>query len=353
MEFIREHRPSLRVVLLVGCLGLFGLTGISLIISGVVTGEIYYTDYDFSAIWERFQKRFLWVGIIIPLVGIVVSILIAAKITEPVHEIIERAERFRRGDRSAFRQFFRTPVTAEHKQLLVSVSNLVNELDAREIKDRRVSEELVHDLANGLFRVKNIVSNLQDYESSMTPKMKELQLIKIKGNVDALHRMAEEIYELTQSHSTRTSKGQDVSLVAVCDTVDSYFTGDNLEIKRSGNFDVERIALSQIMLESILISLISNSYKHGGANVSVRLTLETVASPIRQLMITVDDDGIGIPPEHRDSIFEESFSTSQGVERSGMGLSNTKNLLEFYGGNIEPIPSKKGASFLVKIPLVE
>ena len=106
MEFIRENRPSLRVVLLVGCLGLFGLTGISLIISGVVTGEIYYTDYDFSAIWERFQKRFLWVGIIIPLVGIVVSILIAAKITEPVHEIIERAERFRRGDRSAFRKFF-------------------------------------------------------------------------------------------------------------------------------------------------------------------------------------------------------------------------------------------------------
>ena len=79
VNFIQAHRPPLRVVLLVSCFGLFGLTGISLIISGVVTGSI---PYNFAAIWERFEERFLWVGIIIPLIGVVASLVIAAKVRQ-------------------------------------------------------------------------------------------------------------------------------------------------------------------------------------------------------------------------------------------------------------------------------
>jgi len=350
VEFVQEHRPPLRVVLLISCFGLFGLTGISLIVSGVMTGSI---PYNFAAIWDRFEERFLWVGIIIPLIGVVASLAIAAKVTEPINEVVEKAERFRGGDRNAFQNFFRRPFTAENKRLIDSVSKLTNELDARETNDRRVSEELVHDLANGLFRVKNIVSNLQDYESSMTPETKGQQLNKIKGNVDALHRMAEEIYDLTQSYSSRAIKGQDVSLLAVFDTLDDYFKGDEFEIKRSKNVDVVRIALSQIMLESILISLVSNSYQHGGTNVSVELALEIITHPVHRLRITVDDNGIGIPAEYRDSIFEEEFRTSKNAQRGGMGLLNTRNLLEIYDGSIELVPNDKGASFLINIPLAE
>ena len=67
-------------------------------------------------------------------------------------------------------------------------------------------------------------------------------------------------------------------------------------------------------------------------------------------MITVEDDGSGIPEDARDHIFEPSFTTKSAG--TGLGLPIVKRLVDDLGGEIE-ITSEVGKGTRVVIVLVE
>ncbi len=69
-----------------------------------------------------------------------------------------------------------------------------------------------------------------------------------------------------------------------------------------------------------------------------------------RLEIRISDTGIGIEPQNMEEIFEPLFSTKRfGV---GLGLSNTKRIMEQHGGGIE-IHSRlgKGTTIILWLPL--
>jgi signal transduction histidine kinase len=69
--------------------------------------------------------------------------------------------------------------------------------------------------------------------------------------------------------------------------------------------------------------------------------------------ITVEDSGIGIPPEHLNSIFEEfkRISPSENIKGSGLGLAITKRLVEELKGSIEVFSEVgRGTRFEVTLP---
>lgn len=74
--------------------------------------------------------------------------------------------------------------------------------------------------------------------------------------------------------------------------------------------------------------------------------------------VTIKDTGSGIAHDNRLHIFDPFFSTKQAGEGSGLGLTICRNHLKSMGGTIEyqlrdePLQNKRGAAFLVKIPIV-
>jgi signal transduction histidine kinase len=69
--------------------------------------------------------------------------------------------------------------------------------------------------------------------------------------------------------------------------------------------------------------------------------------------ISVKDTGIGIPPEHLDSIFDEfkRVSFPEVVKGAGLGLAITKRLVEELHGTIEVVSEMgQGSRFAVTIP---
>lgn len=76
------------------------------------------------------------------------------------------------------------------------------------------------------------------------------------------------------------------------------------------------------------------------------------------LVISIKDNGSGIPQEIMDKIFNPLFSTKSdstdevtGSSGTGLGLSSCKRMVEAYQGNIE-VRSKpgKGTAFFIKFP---
>ena len=68
------------------------------------------------------------------------------------------------------------------------------------------------------------------------------------------------------------------------------------------------------------------------------------------VLITVADEGKGIPPEHLPNIFRPFFTTKG--HGTGLGLSLARRMVEAHGGHIDVTSEVgKGTQFLVRLPV--
>ena len=75
----------------------------------------------------------------------------------------------------------------------------------------------------------------------------------------------------------------------------------------------------------------------------------------RRVVITVTDEGPGVPKEHRRKVFDPFFTTKPVGQGTGLGLPVCRSIVESFGGNLELAPSTVGvgASFVMTLPGVE
>lgn len=108
------------------------------------------------------------------------------------------------------------------------------------------------------------------------------------------------------------------------------------------------------LIERIMLNLLSNAVKYGKEEGTIKVYIYIKES--KELVISVKNDGIGIPETMQKKIFDRfqkvDTSLSRKSEGSGMGLSLVKSLVEIQGGTIIcKSKSGEGAEFLIKFPL--
>ncbi len=103
-----------------------------------------------------------------------------------------------------------------------------------------------------------------------------------------------------------------------------------LEIELSCPPDIGVIAADERRLKQALFNLISNAIKFTPPGGAIRIQAERRES---ELLLTVADSGIGIPPSDRARMFEK---VERGMPRSGagLGLSLVKSLIDLHGGAV-------------------
>lgn len=131
---------------------------------------------------------------------------------------------------------------------------------------------------------------------------------------------------------------------------------ENKKINLVFDTEMEELYLScdVTLIERIMLNLLSNAVKYGKENGIIKVYI--YKSELNQLIISVKDDGIGIPEEMVNKIFERfkkvDTSLSRKNEGSGIGLSLVKSLVEIQGGTIECISKlNEGSEFIVKFPI--
>jgi signal transduction histidine kinase/ligand-binding sensor domain-containing protein/CheY-like chemotaxis protein len=118
-------------------------------------------------------------------------------------------------------------------------------------------------------------------------------------------------------------------------------------------------------LEKILTNLISNSCKSfknpGTVSVNVTISERTqLANPSignhkeGELVVTIADDGPGLPPEKLKRVFEPfEFNENSDIHSSGIGLSLVKSLIKYMNGQIWITSSPKGGTkAVIQLPLI-
>lgn len=111
------------------------------------------------------------------------------------------------------------------------------------------------------------------------------------------------------------------------------------------------LSINPVRARQLFTNLIENAARHGGRR---PLAVQVHLGPRRGALaeVLVEDDGVGVPEQHREKVFAiferlEGFSTSEGT---GVGLAMCRRIVQDAGGSIDIVDSLVGARFRLLLP---
>ena len=174
-----------------------------------------------------------------------------------------------------------------------------------------------HDLRTPLTRLKLQLSFIKDEELSK----------KMSSDIDEMEKMLNEYLQFTSSSYLEKDETFDISEL-IEKIIDKY---DNSNILKKL---IPRIYMNgrKNLIQRSLNNIIDNSIKYAD-KIDIRLSKKN-----NNIVITVDDDGLGIPENEYQNVFKPFYKLdkSRGDSKSsvGLGLSITSDIIKSHGGNI-------------------
>ncbi len=215
-----------------------------------------------------------------------------------------------------------------------------------------------HELRTPLTSIKGLASTLVQPDVEWDDETQTDFLKSIVQESDKLNHIVSDLLEMSRLEAgimriekTETQISTIVKLVG--DELRSIVQMHSLKINIPS--DMPRINVDEIRIGEVITNLVSNavSYSEEGTQIAID------ASPSNgEIVINVTDEGIGIPPEHLDKVFDRFYRLESGVSRrrggSGLGLAICKGIVEEHGGKIS-VESKlgEGSRFSFSLPISE
>ncbi|HWY83794.1 MAG TPA: stimulus-sensing domain-containing protein [Roseiarcus sp.] len=296
------------------------------------------------------QLRFF---LVLAIVMLVLSLSLANTIAEPVRRLADAAERVRRGIRSRQQIPDFTARSDEIGHLSRALRDmtqaLYNRLDAIE----SFAADVAHELKNPLTSLRSALETLPKVNGDHS---RDRLIAIMQHDVRRLDRLISDISDASRldAELTRGDAGP-VDVAALLRAVasmaeDSSRGGARVElsipVRRGKNASADYFVLGHdSRLAQVVTNLIDNARSFSERGGVVRVALERTSARrepegrhfSNHVVITVDDDGPGVPPHALERIFERFYTDrpSQGFgQNSGLGLSISRQIVEAHGGRI-------------------
>ncbi len=233
----------------------------------------------------------------------------------------------------------------------IVLQDTINALEQAEIENETVLKIVAHDLRNP---IASMISGSHLVFWDQVPSQEQQEIVNVIQRSGA--RANTLINNILQSASMRKIVSKtEVSLeeiVQSCVDMLSHKAGEKQQ-KIDYRFEQVVVPVDREKIWRVFSNLLSNAIKFSpvGSTVWVSLTIQTGT-----VLLTVKDDGIGIPDHLKDQIFlpfnNAKRSGTAGEQSFGIGLSICKEIVEAHGGAIwyEPVKGS-GTMFFVELPV--
>jgi len=114
--------------------------------------------------------------------------------------------------------------------------------------------------------------------------------------------------------------------------------------------DLPQVMGDRVQLQQVLMNLMTNGIDAmKDVDGTRELAIKSQRTDSGQLLISVSDTGVGLPPQQADKIFDAFFTTKP--HGTGMGLRISRSIVESHGGRLWAADnSRRGASFYITLP---
>lgn len=262
-------------------------------------------------------------------------------------------------NRNLFLQAFVTPFDEDGAQGYLVILQDLTQVRFLQTVRRDFISNISHELRTPLAALGAIVETLQD-GALEEPLVAQRFLQRAEGELDTMTQMVEELLELARIESG------EVPLRLTATYVADLFAAPLQRLKplaeREGiglvvdvPDDLPQILADAERMQRVVSNLLHNAIKftpHGG---SIHLSAYLESVPVPEVIVQVQDTGLGIPRADQERIFERFYKSDRARTRhaggTGLGLAIAKHLVEAHGGRIW-LSSKegKGSTFFFTIP---
>jgi two-component system sensor histidine kinase ChvG len=322
---------------------------------------------DIDDMVEAERLAILKVFLIAAAVMVVLSILLAGTIAEPVRRLADAAERVRRRIRSRVEIPDFTRRRDEIGHLSGALRGMTDALYSRIEAIESFAADVAHELKNPLTSLRSAVETLPLAKSD---ESRSRLLSIIHHDVKRLDRLISDISDASRLDAEL--QRQEAAPVDFAKLLSTLVAVAN-EVKREDCVKVTlrfeggaggrafQVPGHDSRLGQIIDNVIENARSFSPSGGTVRITCRRSRHHVE---VSVDDDGPGVRPEVHDKIFERFYTDRphQGFgQNSGLGLSISKQIVEAHGGSISvenrigPLgadgePRVLGARFIVRLP---
>lgn len=273
----------------------------------------------------------------------------------PLGDVTEVALQITRADDLSRRIPYQGPLDDEVGQLITAFNQTLSRLENLFNSQRRFLADVGHELRTPLTVIKGNIDLMRRMNTADEESMES-----IENEVDRLTRMVGDLLLLAQAESGKLPLALDLVemdslLLEVLGQM--QVLAQNRLTLTLGEIDQVLVCGDQDRLKQVLVNLIGNSIKYTPVGGQVTLGL---GKDENRALLTVSDNGYGIPEEDLPFIFErfyraEKSRTRQGEGKGfGLGLSIAYWIIRNHGGQIDVQSEQNvGTTFSIWLPLAK
>ncbi len=256
---------------------------------------------------------------------------------------------------------------------MLSVSLIISAMNTKLKKQERLRMEaeretmranllraMSHDIRTPLTSIVGNTSAILENGDTLSAEQKRKLLRDVNEDAQWLIRMVENLLSITRisGEQAAISKEYEAAEEIIAASVHKFEKrfGSDVRVRVEVPEEVLLVPMDATLIQQVILNLMENAVLHGETVTEIRLS---VAQSGREARFSVSDNGLGIPREKLETLFDGSLSGEKTggfdmKKNMGIGLSVCKTIVRAHGGRItaENMP-EGGAQFRFYLPLKE
>jgi len=290
------------------------------------------------------RRVFALGGFMAIMITLAIGYLISRKISLPFRDMNDMARSIAEGDLTK-RVAIKT--NNELEELADSFNLMADELEHKIYNLKKMDKirtdfvaNVSHELKTPLTSIQGFIETLEDGAINDKKNAKKFLGI-IRKHTERLNNIVNDLLTLTEiEHSEEKVEQTKFDIRYLLDEVISEFNNVLSLKKQTLNIDYKGgdffLRGDREKIEQVLINLIDNAVKYTGTQGQIKVSIFDVGA---NLVITIEDNGIGISKEHLDRVFERFYRVDKARSReaggTGLGLAIVKHIIKLQKGDIQ------------------
>lgn len=244
----------------------------------------------------------------------------------------------------------------ETEHIITAFNELLNRMKALDESRQEFVSNVSHELKTPITSMKVLADSLIAQEDVPVELYKEF-MTDIADEIDRENKIINDLLSLVKMD--KTAADLNIETVNINELIELILKRlrpiagqKDIDVIYESNRDVTA-EVDEVKLTLAISNLVENAIKYNEEHGYVKVTLD---ADHRFFNVVVEDNGMGIPEESKEHIFERFYrvdkSHSRKIGGTGLGLSITRSAILMHRGAIKVESEEgKGTTFLVKIPL--
>lgn len=320
---------------------------------GIVFFPFYHNDGAYFSVFNKYVNYIIIVNLFIIAISVWLSWIISNNLTRAVTKFSDKINQITlfEDDPKPIKYYHNdelNQLVKAYNKMILQIQEQKQRLSFKEKEEawREMAKQVAHEVKNPLTPMKLTIQNFERKFDPADPDIHDKVKHLSRTLVDQIDLVATVASAFSQFAQLPEKNNEIFDLNKEIKNIINVFSDEKIYFH--SNRDIIMVEMDKIYLSRIITNLVANARqaKHDDRDNIINLDVEQRQ---KRVIITVDDNGTGIPEDLYDRIFEPNFTSK--TSGTGLGLTMVRKMVEDYKGQIS-VKSEvgKGSTFTISLP---